>query len=192
MSKIQISDFPIPIEKSEIGNQKQEGVMITQKQLESNRLNAKQSTGPKSSEGKAIVSQNALKHGLFSKQVLLDSESKKDFEALKIEFYEHFQPQGFLEKLFWERTVAAAWRLSRVIQMESMLMNHAAKKSFNDNGIIEVLGGYEGDELALLSRYEITLEKILFRSLNELKALQDARKFDQSTDDIEIGFVSQK
>ena len=31
--------------------------------------------------------------------------------------------------------------------------------------MIEVLGGYSGDELALLSRYEISLEKILFRAM---------------------------
>jgi len=32
--------------------------MTTQKQLEANRLNAQQSTGPRSLEGKAVVSTN--------------------------------------------------------------------------------------------------------------------------------------
>jgi hypothetical protein len=190
MNNMQISDFPIPVEKSEIGNQRK--VMPTQKQLKANRLNANRSTGPTSDEGKKVIAQNALKHGVFSKQVLLDGESKKDFEALKREFYDQFQPQGLLERLFWERALTAAWRLSRVTQMESMLINHAAKKSFNNNGIIQVLSGYEGDELGLLSRYEITLEKILFRSLGELRALQNARKLDQAMCISEIGFVSQK
>ena len=192
MSYAQISDFPISLEKSEIGNQKREEAMATQKQLEANRLNAKRSTGPKSGEGKRVVAQNALKHGVFSKQILLNGESKKEFEALKMEFYDQFQPQGFLERLFCERTLTAAWRLSRVTQMESMLINHAESKSYSNNGIIEVLGGYEVEELALLSRYEITLEKILFRSLEELRSLQNARKFDESMQVSEIGFVPQK
>lgn len=164
--------------------------MATQKQIKANRNNAKLSTGPKSGEGKEIVGMNALNHGVFSRQVLIDGESKKDFESLKMEFYNQFQPQGLLEQLFLERALAAAWRLSRVTQMESMLMNYATQKSCS-SGIIEVLGGYSGEELALLSRYEITLEKILFRSLGELRALQNARKSNQPPSTLEIGFVPQ-
>jgi hypothetical protein len=188
MTQPQISDFQIPLEKSEIGNQKKE--KASQKQIEANRRNAKLSSGPKTAEGKNIVAQNALKHGVFSRQILLEGESKKDFENLATELYNHFHPQGFLETLFWERALAAAWRLSRVTQMESMLINHAEKKSFDHVGIIEVLGGYEGDELTLLLRYEICLEKILFRSFSELRTLQALRKPDcQRIDDDKIGFV---
>jgi hypothetical protein len=162
--------------------------MTTQKQIDANRNNAKLSTGPKTDEGRSVVGTNALKHGIFSRHVILDGESKKDFDSLKQEFYNQFQPQGLLENLFWERALTAAWRLSRVTQMESMLINHATSYG---NGIIEVLGGYSGDELALLSRYEITLEKILFRSIGELRMLQNARIFDQPTSALEIGFDPQ-
>lgn len=160
--------------------------MTTQKQLDANRLNAQQSTGPKSLEGKAAVSKNPLKHGVFSRQVVLEGESKKEFEALKIEFYEQFRPEGLLEQLFCERALAAAWRLSRITQMESMLIDCAARGSCS-GGIIEVLAGCQGDELALLSRYEISLEKILFRSLAELKALQTEKR----KEGLQIGFVPQ-
>ena len=40
--------------------------MATQKQIKANRQNAQKSTGPKTSDGKAVVSQNAVKHGLFA------------------------------------------------------------------------------------------------------------------------------
>lgn len=186
MTNQQLSDFPIPIENSEIGSEQKEKNMTTQKQLEANRLNAQQSTGPRSLEGKAAVSTNPLKHGVFSRQVVLEGESKKEFEALKIEFYEQFRPVGLLEQLFCERALAAAWRLLRVTQMESMLINYAASGSCS-NGIIEVLVGSQGDELALLSRYEISLEKILFRSLAELKALQAEKR----EEELQIGFVPQ-
>jgi hypothetical protein len=63
-----------------------------------------------------------------------------------------------------------------------MLISYAVNNSFENNGIIEVLKGREGSELALLSRYEITLEKILFRSLGELRAIQYARKMNEVSD----------
>lgn len=161
--------------------------MTSHKQIISNQRNALKSTGPRTETGKALVAQNALKHGVFSKQIVLEEESEKEFEALKMEFYAQFQPQGFLELLFWERALTATWRLSRVMQMESMLMNYVSKRSFLGQGLTEVLVGTHGNELTLLSRYEISLERILFRSLAELKALQSARKCDQ----LEIGFVPQ-
>ncbi len=175
MSTTQISEFPIVIGKSEIGNEKGGTKMVTQKQLKANRLNAQQSTGPKTNEGKAMVSQNAVKHGVFSKHILLDGESQKEFEALAMEFYEQFHPQSFLGNLILERALAAAWRLSRITQMESMLINHVTRSAFNDGGITDVLSGPMGDRLALLSRYEITLEKILFRSLDELRTTQNSQ-----------------
>jgi hypothetical protein len=162
--------------------------MTSHKQIVANQNNALKSTGPRTEQGKAIVTRNALKHGIFSKQIVLEEESKKEFEALKAEFYTQFQPHGLLEQLFWERALTAAWRLSRVVQMESMLMNYVSKRSFLNKGLTEVLCGTQGDELALLSRYEISLEKILFRSLAELRVLRSARKIDP---ELEIGFVSQ-
>src|SRR3990172_5729351 len=110
--------------------------MSTKKQIQANRLNAKRSTGPRSPEGKATVAQNPLKCGVFSKQILLDGESKKEFETLTMEFYEQFRPEGFLERLFCERAVATAWRLSRVTQMETMLINYSATRSFEIYKII--------------------------------------------------------
>jgi len=150
--------------------------MSSQRQIEANRLNAMQSTGPKSDTGKTVVAQNAMKHGVFSKKILLDGESKNEFQCLQTEFYNHFQPQSFLETFFLERAITAAWRLSRVTQMESMLISYAVDNSFGDKGMIEVLRGQEGAELALLSRYEITLERILFRSLAELRSIRQGQE----------------
>lgn len=179
------------ISLSHVSHQKihKEDIMATQRQIEANRQNSQRSTGAKTEKGKEIVAQNALKHGVFSKQVLLDQESKTDFAAFEAEFYEYFRPQGLLERLFWERALAAAWRLSRVTQMESMLIDHAAR-GFDSKGIIEVLRGYDGDQLTLLSRYEISLEKVLFRSLAELRTLQGSRVGHETIRE-KIGFVPQ-
>lgn len=166
--------------------------MATQKQVLANQVNAQWSSGPASVEGKALVAKNPLKHGVFSKQVLLDGESKEEFEVLNTQLYAYFKPQNFLEQLLCERAVAAAWRLARVTKMETILINQAARISLLDKGITEVFTENYGHELALLSRYEITLEKILFRSLGELRALQATRKIEQAIESDGIGFGPQK
>jgi len=45
--------------------------MATKAQIAANRRNAKRSTGPKSPAGKAILSMNALRHGLRAQKTLL-------------------------------------------------------------------------------------------------------------------------
>ena len=45
--------------------------MPTKKQNEANRRNAQLSTGPKTTNGKARASRNALTHGLFATDLLL-------------------------------------------------------------------------------------------------------------------------
>ncbi|MBS4168353.1 hypothetical protein [Parachlamydia sp. AcF125] len=76
--------------------------------------------------------------------------------------------------------------------METLSIDHTAKKAYSNKRISEVLSGRHGDELMLLSRYEITLEKILFRSIRELRDLQMARNLEQAIPITEIGFVLQK
>ncbi len=40
--------------------------MASEAQISANRQNAEKSTGPRTDEGKAVASQNAVKHGLFA------------------------------------------------------------------------------------------------------------------------------
>ena len=48
--------------------------MISDKQLEANRQNALQSTGPTTSEGVQAVKSNAIRHGLRSVQTVVLGE----------------------------------------------------------------------------------------------------------------------
>ena len=53
--------------------------MATTAQILANRNNSRKSTGPKTDEGKAAVSQNAVKHGIFAESVI-QGENEADYE----------------------------------------------------------------------------------------------------------------
>jgi len=51
--------------------------MSSEAKVTANRRNAKKSTGPRTLEGKAIVAQNAIKHGFLAKQDLIAGEDPR-------------------------------------------------------------------------------------------------------------------
>jgi hypothetical protein len=55
--------------------------MSTTEQIKANRQNARKSTGPKTAEGKATASKNAVKHGLFAAEAVIEGENQADYEA---------------------------------------------------------------------------------------------------------------
>jgi len=67
--------------------------MPTPKQLAANRRNAQNSTGPRTGEGKARSSRNALRSGIDARsQTIIHSETPADLEYLKNEYRDPFCP----------------------------------------------------------------------------------------------------
>lgn len=93
--------------------------MSTEKKIESNRKNAQKSTGPKSDEGKTVVSQNARTHGFLSRNLVSDGESQEEFSELMSLLVNEFQPAGLVEHALVERVGIALWRQRRLVQAES-------------------------------------------------------------------------
>jgi len=126
--------------------------MATTKQIQANRRNARKSTGPKSKEGKAIVSFNPLKHGLRAeKALLLPGEDSGELDRLVERAYADLVPMGEVENLLVEQIVSAVWRLRRICQIETgilaweyydlqatMARREAGK--YRDSGLLEFLG----------------------------------------------------
>ena len=87
------------------------------------RANGAKSRGPKTAEGKARVSQNALKHGMCAKKfLLLPDDSRAEFAALESALLEELRPEGVVETLLARRLIAAAWRLARADRLEFELL----------------------------------------------------------------------
>ncbi len=76
-------------------------------------------TGPRTELGKERASRNAIKHGVFSKVVLLKGEPQNEYERLWAEFREALQPEGAAEEHLVEKLVNTAWRQRRLLLAES-------------------------------------------------------------------------
>lgn len=173
--------------------------MTTEKQVQANRRNAKLSTGPRNSQGKAIVAKNALKHGLLSQEVYVEEESKQAFEELKSSLYFQFEPQGQLEMFLVDKIVSLAWRLGLLTRIEAQIFQHEDSLWDRDPEIKRAfLCSNSRKALCLLNRYETSIERKFYQALGELKREQSIRKFSQATlpvevimkDEIGNGFVS--
>jgi hypothetical protein len=109
--------------------------MSSQERIEANRANSRSSTGPRTADGKARASRNALKHGLLSREVVLETEDRCEFEAFWEGMVADLRPQGDLEATLADRIAAQWWRLRRVGRMEACLIErdeeHAAYMAQN-------------------------------------------------------------
>ncbi len=87
-----------------------------------NQANAQKSTGPRTPEGKAASSRNALKHGLTSKELAIHSADQPEFDSLQSALHHDFNPATPAETLLFQQILAAAWRLLRCDRVEAELM----------------------------------------------------------------------
>ncbi len=142
--------------------------MTSQRQIAANRANARRSTGPKSAGGKAVVALNSMKHGLLSQNVLVRNENEADLIAFGKSLRAEMAPVGELELLLVDRIVSTAWRLRRLVAVEAALFD-------NEEEPRAVFNNYGREKMSVLSRYETTLERGLYKALHELQRLQAAR-----------------
>ena len=96
--------------------------MTSTKQIIANRKNALKSTGPRTPRGKDIASRNALRHGLNSKRLLLPDECQDLLDEFHAQLRIQLAPVGNMEILLAERIIAAAWRLQRLLRIETEMM----------------------------------------------------------------------
>lgn len=97
--------------------------MASLKQIEANRRNALLSTGPCSTEGKAVSRMNALKTGIQAKSQVIRGEDPAALELLTEEYYERFRPQGPEERDILDAIISDAWLLRRLRKTESEVWN---------------------------------------------------------------------
>ncbi len=154
--------------------------MASEAQIAANRRNAQKSTGPKSEAGKAKAAQNALRHGLTAKKLVIFDESEDDFAAFHDEMRGTLAPRGPIEEHLAERVILCAWRLRRVSRVEAALMTAGAERrlwrpSDRVSDVALDAAFAERGGLTALTRYEMALERAFYRALHELERWQTRR-----------------
>lgn len=162
---------------------------------ESNRRNALRSTGPKTPEGKAKVSRNAVRHGAYSEALTLLLENPEDFHALRAGLVDTLKPVGPMEERLVDRLASLWWRMERTKMAANQALWMAGRANLSDPfpllsgslGMMEEAVALDADECRLsgawnhegqerLLRHELTLERSFFRGLHELERLQARRQ----------------
>jgi hypothetical protein len=98
----------------------------SKKQLAANRRNAKMSTGPRTPEGKAVSSRNALKHGIFSADTILKfppfNENRKHYHRVRDLFMKELAPTSSLQKCLATEIINTVWRSRRVVRAKNAII----------------------------------------------------------------------
>jgi hypothetical protein len=133
--------------------------------LAANAANAQHSTGPRTPEGKTRSSQNASKHGLTAREVIIAAGEQEEFDDLLANYQAEVKPQGAIQQTLFNQLVAAAWNLRRIGRMESKLCGQASYQDLLANHELQ-------NQLDQLARHQSRLERCFHRCLKELKTLQ--------------------
>jgi len=176
--------------------------MTSEAQILANRRNAQKSTGPRTSEGKAAVSQNAVKHGLLATHVVISSESQADFDLYRDQILAELTPASPMESMLAERIVSLSWRLKRARRIQNQTID-ALNAPNTSNQLTKLTQSllYKGQDqpqedpnLALgrlaikdfsngrvldrLLMYERRMEHSLYKTILELQRLHLIKKLD--------------
>jgi hypothetical protein len=84
--------------------------MISDKQLEANRRNAKRSAGPRTEEGKKVAALNARRHNLTGQVTAMTEADRIMHDAFSAAIVESLAPEGAMETQLAQRIATDSWR----------------------------------------------------------------------------------
>src|SRR4051794_2090080 len=163
--------------------------MVSEKKLEANRRNAQKSTGPKTDEGKAKTSQNALTHGIFAIQFhILPGENEAEYAAFHGDVLRDLAPCGIIQREMVDDIVQTRWRLRRLSKLEAHSILEAYAKILKEHewkndrkrivppppplDPIKILAQQDGGA-TYLDLYRERLQRMFHTQLRELRKLRD-------------------
>jgi len=133
--------------------------MSSTAQILANRQNAEKSSGPVTAAGKARVSQNASKLGLFSVANFVRPEEQGIFAEFETGYLAELAPDSSLEQTLAREIIHAAWRLRRCADLEIAPPDNLADE--------------ELDRLQIsIDRARAAAQRTFHRSLKELRRIQ--------------------
>ncbi|MGD1073715.1 MAG: hypothetical protein ABSB15_26695 [Bryobacteraceae bacterium] len=169
--------------------------MATQAQIAANRKNAQASTGPKTVEGKARASQNAVSLGLFTKQNWVRPHEQEEYDTLYNALWNQLSPIGPMEEMFATEIIRGAWRSRRCVTAENdllQLMDDEARRAHDFQDSYRDMEPYSGPQDPMLrashAQIQIAIDRAraqatgsVRRATAELRRLQTERLFRAAT-----------
>src|SRR5215831_18806579 len=143
---------------------------ISEKQLTANRANAESSTGPRTEEGKAVSSKNAITHGLFSGDYVRDDEQPLHDE-LNATILREIAPVGILELNLACEIRRAMWRLRRCGEVEARLVS-----KYEHVDPMEASDKLMEQTQKSVDRARSQAHRLLHKATSELRRLQTERQ----------------
>ena len=145
--------------------------MATENQINANRQNAQNSTGPRTESGKAVSSRNALTLGLFTNRDYVRKKEQPEYDELCARCAYELRPEGILEETHVTTIVSATWLLRRCAIVERELAAELPAKAQLD----PIRDPWPPDIQASINRARSHASLLLRRSTAELRRLQTDR-----------------
>jgi hypothetical protein len=121
---------------------------VTEKVLIANRINAKKSTGPHSTE---ISSRNSFKHGLLAKKLQFrDDEERAEFKALLRDLRKEQIPKGAAAQVLVEDAALCIWKMRKIAGWDIAEIEHRRQAAKAMVGA--VIEGFDNKQLDLFGR----------------------------------------
>ena len=135
------------------------------------RANGAKSRGPKTPQGKAVSSRNALKAGFTAKKFIIpELESEQEFDRFSLMLRKHHRPRNIEEALCVDRMIVVLWRIRRVnLEMTIRANDYNERHSFVSSSY---LGNLE--DVEKLTTIEEKLSRQHQQLTKELNRLQGA------------------
>jgi hypothetical protein len=105
---------------------------MSESQSNASRINGAQSQGPVTAEGKATCSQNATKHSLTSKTLIVAPEEREAYDNLIAANFAFYKPSNLLERHVIQSIAELEWKLQKADIYESGIFASGRASSLHD------------------------------------------------------------
>ncbi len=131
-------------------------------------------TGPRSAEGKARSSMNALKSGIYSQSLVIPGEDPDDLDALAEEYFQRFQPALPEQRDQVDILVRSTWTLRRLAAAEAQVWIYEMEDAshLSDTAPMGQIFKWCDRVLSRLQRIVNTTQRNYRDALHELERLQ--------------------
>lgn len=119
---------------------------------------------------------NAMKHGLLSKQAVINPSESRPFNKLSRKLLAELHPESVLEMMLAEQIVMNYWRLIRYLKLENELFLYIgqSKYGFGQADFINEFTSFvrKNPSFDVLTRYNGMILRSFYKSLHEYQSIK--------------------